>query len=46
MITRTGILKLYLNKAQLIPLCVHPFASIQRAFYAGIPEAAEEDDDE
>ena len=46
-VIRSGILKPYLNKARSIPLCIHPFANIQRAFYASmIPEAAEEGDDQ
>jgi hypothetical protein len=43
-----SILKPYLNKARSIPLYIHPFANIQRIFYAGLPQAetAEEEDDE
>lgn len=44
-VIRSGILKPFLAKARAIPLCVHPFASIQRVFYAGIPDAAEDDDE-
>ena len=45
-VIRSGILKPYLNKARSIPLCIHPFANIQRAFYAGIPEAVDDDEDD
>jgi hypothetical protein len=44
-VIRSGILKPYLDKARSIPICIHPFASIQRAFYACVPEAAEEEED-
>lgn len=47
-VIRAGVLKPYLDKSCSIAPCIHPFASIQRAFYAGVPEAAspEEQDDE
>jgi hypothetical protein len=43
---RSGILKPFLTKARSIPLCIHPFASIQKAFCAGVPEAAEEEENQ
>ena len=45
-IMRSGILKPYLDKARSIPLLIHPFASIQRAFYAGVPEAGGEEEED
>jgi hypothetical protein len=45
-VIRSGKLKPYLSKARSIPLSIHPFANIQRAFYAGVPEAAEEEEDD
>ena len=46
MVIRSGVLKPYLDKTWSIPLTIHPFASIQRAFYASILETTEEDEDE
>ena len=43
---RTGVLKPYLDKARSIALIIHPFANIQRAFYAGVPETGEDKDEE
>jgi hypothetical protein len=45
-VIRTGVLKPYLEKARSIALCIHPFANIQRAFYAGVPDAVEDNDGE
>jgi hypothetical protein len=45
-VIRSDKLKPYLSKARSIPLSIHPFANIQRAFYAGVPEAAEEEEDD
>ena len=43
---RKGPLKPYINKARWISQSVHPFISILRVFYAGIPEAIQDDTDD
>ena len=45
-IIRTKGLKACLHKSRLIALCIHPFVNIQRAFYAGISNDAEDEGDD
>jgi len=41
-----GPLKPYIKKARWISQSVHPFISISRTFYAGIPEGIQDDMDD
>jgi hypothetical protein len=36
----------YLAKGHIISQTIHPFINLDRAFYAGVPEAAPEIEDE
>jgi hypothetical protein len=45
-VIRGGVLKPYLRKSRSITLCIDPFVNVQRAFYAGVPEAAEGENSE
>ena len=43
---RTGPLQPYLHKARWIAQSINPFINIQRVFYAGVPEATYDDENE
>ena len=43
---RNGPLKPYIKKARWIAQSVHPFISIQRVFYAGLPEGVLDDEED
>jgi len=43
---RPGPLQPYLHKARWIAQSIHPFINIQRVFFAGVPEAALDAEDE
>jgi hypothetical protein len=43
---RDGLLQPYLHKAHWIAHSIHPFINIQRVFYAGVPEAMINDENE